>query len=136
MGLEDALPDDVERSSSSNRSGSSSSSSSSQKKVSIGSGRYQKTFTEEKWEGVKATIKEEFDEEPNEVVHNWSAQKRYEMLHEAAIIHEEKQYEPRETTIRSCVCCNSSTANLVRIGGKWFCPQHPAAKIAKELDES
>lgn len=88
MGLEDLVPED--------KRGSSSRSRGKRKKkdtVSFGGGRYKKEFTEERWEEIKNTLINEMGLVPNEVVNNYPAEERYEVLHEAALL------SKRETTL-------------------------------------
>lgn len=131
MGLEDAIPGDTNASSSSSKQRSSSS----EKTYKFGSGQYSKEFKEEKWERIKAILKNELGVPPQEVVNNWSAEERFEILHEAALIDEQEDNPDTSTeSLDSCEVCGSSNASLVEIEGYFFCPQHPAAKVSKELE--
>jgi hypothetical protein len=137
MGLEDALPDGIEVSSSS--STGSNTSSADEDLVTFGVDNKKKKFTQEQWDQVKEVIKDEFDLTVGEVVDSVSPSKRYEILHEAAVIafgdEDDDEAESEYTSTKTCACCGTGVDNTgVEIGGKHFCPQHPAIKVAKELN--
>lgn len=134
MGLEDLVPEDKRG------SGSSSSGRSRRKKkdtVAFGSGQFRKEFEEERWEEVKGTLINEMGLVPNEVVNNYSAQERFEVLHEAALL------SKSETTLEElgrqptrCEYCGSAVGQSgVEIDGEMFCIHHTAGQIANALYE-
>lgn len=130
MGLDDLLPDDADTT-----SRSSSQQSSKDYSVEVGSGSDEVKLTEEKWEGVKKILTEEFGLVPNEVLNKPSGE-RYEILTEAAQVHEGHQ-QADESEHRSgtrCYYCGKSCEGIeVEIGGELFCPHHTVAQIEKSL---
>lgn len=139
MGLDDIVPDDSGTSSSSSSNKSSSSSTQEEENLKeIGGGRWKKSFTQEKWEGVKEVIHEEMGVTVN-VVLNKPPKERFQILHEAALIDdgEKKREEFSYSSSTRCHLCGNACDNSnVEIEGEKFCPQHSAARIRKALDEN
>lgn len=142
MGLDDLVEDKggSADSSSSGNSGSSrkasSASSTDEPYKEIGGGRFKKSFTEEKWEGVKEIIHHEMGETVN-VILNKPPQERFKILHEAALIHDgEKKREnfSYSSSTRCHLCGNACDNSNVEIEGQTFCPQHSAMRVRKALD--
>lgn len=135
MGLDDLVPEGKEDS----RSRSGSSSSKSKSKVSFGSGKWEKIFSEDKWEDVKNTLINDMGLVPNEVVNNYPKEERYETLHEAALISEREEPPDNieEGPDRCAVCGNALHEDItVEIEGEEVCANHPAAQIRVGLDEN
>lgn len=135
MGLEDIIPDGKS-------SGSSGSSGRRRKKkkekvIEIGNPPYDKKFKEKKWEGVKKVIRNEFDYKSVGEVKSLPAEERYDVLHEAALIHEgekradESQHRAKERCLR---CGAASGDMMVEIEDEMFCISHPAIQVRKALD--
>ena len=106
--------------------------------VEIGSGSNKKSFSEEKWEGVKGVIRDETEYTPNEVK-NLPSRKRYKILHEVALVHdgESKRKNLPSFSTQRCASCGVDVTSIgVEIAGESFCPQHPASKVAKELNQN
>lgn len=135
MGLEDALPDDVEPSSSSS---SSNSSSLSDDKVVIQGESSKRVFEEEKWERIKTLIEEEYDESLNEVLNNWSASDRYEFIGEVARHDIRNRHgldqEPGEE-VRCEYCDKVVTVSAVELHGHVYCRNHTVGEIELELED-
>lgn len=136
MGLEDIVEE---------AGGQTSSSSSSKKKekrthgvdnpddyaVVVGKPPKQKAFTEEQWDKVSKVLKDKMDLVPNKVL-NMPPDKRYEILHEAALWSDEDKSSTRK---KKCFICGRSCGQSgVEIAGETVCSTHPAAMIAHELD--
>lgn len=135
MGLEDALPDDVEPASSSSKSKTSSGSE--DKVVVQGSGDKRRTFNEEKWEQIEQLVDEEYEEDLNEVMNNWSASDRYEFIgkvarHSIRENHELDQ-EPGEE-IHCDHCGKRVTVVAVELHGHVYCRNHTVGEIYMELE--
>lgn len=136
MGLEDLVPEDQRGSS------SSSSSSRSKKKqedvVSFGGGQYEKTFTEERWQEVKSTLVNEMGLVPNEVVNNFSAQERFETLHEAALLSKkETSLEELGRSPTRCIVCGSAISKSgTEVEGKPVHIHHTVGQVRSALDEN
>lgn len=134
MGLDDLVPDDAKQTSS--RSGRSKKSRKQEEDVvTFGSGRYEKTFSKDHWEKIKKILSQEMGYVPTEVVNNFPAEERFEILHEAALL-EKKQAEPEDlehTTTRCDICGTAVRGSGVEIAGLVVCTSHPAIQIAKEL---
>lgn len=133
MGLDDVIDNDDSSPSSSSRTRDNSSS---EDLITIGSPPNEKKFSEEKWEEVKKVIQEEMQYSVNEVKHLPSGE-RYEVLHEAATWDEEeltkKQEELRSVT--NCIVCGINCSKSgVELEGHMVCVSHPAAKVAKALE--
>lgn len=135
------------------KGGSSSSSGSSKKKspeedddkIVIGSDPHKKIFDRERWEEeIKPVLMHEFGMQPN-VVLNKPAQRRYEILHEAATWSPRNKSEKQKKleSDKRCDICGvaADNASVVFIGkvpgGEKMtvrsCIHHPAAKVAKEF---
>lgn len=138
MGLDNILPDDADSSSSSSGGSKRSPSSDTDDDLKvIGSPPNQKSFTQEKWEGVKKVIYEDTEHSVNEVL-NMPAKRRYEILHEAALTHEgQKAAEDMETYSRDrCFICGKDCTNSgVTVAGKTVHANHPVMKLKKALEE-
>ena len=136
MGLDDLLPNGTNVSQSPSPSEQDSSSEPDFAKV-VGSGRYQKKFTEERWEKVQRVIREAFSYSVNEVLH-LPAEKRYELLHEA-VLYDEGKLDPDEseglTECECYFCGNDCTKNNVEIRGEVFCIHHTAGQVANSLND-
>lgn len=142
MGLEDALPDDVEPSSSSSSSSTTSSGTSGSvdddKIVVHGDSSKKRIFDEDKWERVKKLVEEEYDESLNEVLNNWSAEDRYEFIGEVAKHDTRNRHgldqEPGEKI--TCEYCGKEvTVVAVELHGHVYCRNHTVGEIHLELDE-
>lgn len=106
-------------------------------KVTIGSKPYQKTFKKEKWEGVKDIIRRDFEVSVNEVK-NSPPEERYDILHEAALIHEgEKTVDnsSHKAKTRCVVCGDECAEESVEIEGHAVHWNHPAVQVRKKIDE-
>lgn len=139
MGLDDLVPDSAGGSSSSSRSSRDSSDDDEEsEKVIIGSEPYKKVFTDEDWEGIKGIITQEMGYVPNEVVNNYPAEERYEILHEAALLYRSEISEEELSDIpRKCDYCGAA----LRDGGVWVgeyyvCASHTAGQLATLDDEN
>lgn len=136
MGLNDLIPDD---------SGTSSSSTSTKSKppeeqedkVVIGKGETKKVFDEERWERIKRVIIDEMGLIPNKVVNNYPADERYNIIHEAAMLLDEKT-EPEESdyssTTRCAICGKAADDAYVEIEGLIVHTNHTAGQIESELN--
>lgn len=131
MGLDDLVPDGKEDTSSRGRR---------RKKpdtVSFGSGNLKKEFTEERWEEVKSTLVNDMGLNPNEVVNNYSAQERFDTLHEAALLsqqeitEEELQEQPDK-----CYICGKPNAGLIEVKGLEMCANHTVGQLQEALNEN
>lgn len=134
MGLEDLVPDEAKTSSS--RSGRKKKSKKQEEGVvTIGSGEFEKTFEEERLERIRKVISQEMGYVPNEVINNFPAEERFEILHEAALIEaqEAEEDELEHTTTRCDICGNAIRDSGVEISGLVVCTSHPAIQVAKEL---
>jgi len=136
MGLDDLLPDGVNKSSGSS---SNQSSSTPEKKYKvIGSDPYRKKFTLEKWEEVKDVIRHEMGLNVNEVLNNVSAEKRFDILHEAATFSNgELDRDDMEnwSTARCIVCGKAADEVGVEIAGETVCFHHTIAQLEQSLQE-
>lgn len=133
MGLDDVIDTDDSSSSSSSRTRSDSSS---EDLITIGSPPNEKKFKEEKWEEVKKIIRNKMEYSVNEVKHLPSG-KRYEVLHEAATWDEEELTEKQEElkSDTNCIVCGRDCSKSgVELEGEMVCVNHPAAKVAKHLE--
>lgn len=132
MGLDDLIPEGKEDTGSRRRGGRK------KKKdtVSFGSGRLKKEFTKERWEEVKHTLTNEMGLVPNEVVNNYSAQERFETLHEAAMLSQKEitQDDLRETPTKCRICGNAVGESGVKIAGMTVCIHHTVGQVQAELE--
>lgn len=137
MGLDDLVPDD-KKTSSSSTSRSRKRKKQDDDEVVIGGEPYKKVFEKEKWEKVKKFISNEMGLVPNEVVNNYSAEERYEIVHEAALA-VDKEIEPEDAnnySQRRCKVCDAGLGEMgVKLGEYWFCSNHPAAKLKPFLGD-
>lgn len=134
MGLEDALPEDVEPASSS----TSSNTSSDEDKVVIQGESSKRVFDEDKWERIEDLIREEYEENLNQVLNNWSADERYEFIgkvarHDTRNSHELDQ-DPGEE-IHCDHCGKRVTVVAVELHGYVYCRNHTVGEIHMELDD-
>lgn len=131
MGLEDLIPDDVPKSSSSRTT-----SKSKKDTVTFGSGELKKEFEKEHWEEIKEVLIEEMGLVPNEVVNNYAAQERYEILHEAALItRQEATIEELGHTVKKCDICGRPLGESgVEVAGINVCISHTAGQIHNQLN--
>lgn len=135
MALDDLVPDDKKKGSSSKGGGRTK-----QKPdtVTIGSEPYKKVFEQEKWQKVKTVLTNDMGLIPNEVVNNYRAEERYEVIHEAALVVEEDK-SPEELDNYDedrCAICDSALGDFgVELEGLEVCANHPAAQIKARLDE-
>lgn len=138
MGLDDVIDDQVpEEKRSGSRSGGSSSKE--KQKVIIGSPPNQKEFTKDRWEEVKKAIVEELGYTTQEVLEEMPANKRYEVIHEAALISSKEMSsadaDTRPTTRDCDICGNMLRDEMeVDISGLKVHAHHTAAQVEKELD--
>lgn len=138
MGLDDIV-DDHGGDASSSRSGSSSRNQKDDEDdlVKIGKPPYQKVFSEEKFEEVKKVLMHEMGYQPN-VVLNSPAEKRYDILHEAATWSSD-DFDSDDSSHRSstrCIVCGIACDDThVELEGEIVCTHHPAAKVRRFLDE-
>lgn len=106
--------------------------------VIIGNEPHKKKFEKEQWERIKETLSSEMGYASKEVLEMRSS-KRYEVLHEAALItHGEMELEESDTAMQTkCDYCGTRLHDdaIAYIAGRPFCPSHPAAKVAKEFSE-
>jgi len=137
MGLEDLVPEDQRGSS---RSSSSSSRSKKKKKdtVVFGGGQYRKEFTEERWQEVKRTLVNEMGLVPNEVTNNFSAEERFETLHEAAMLSRQETTleELGRSPSRCIVCGNAIGQSGTEVEGKPVHIHHTVGQVRSSLDEN
>lgn len=134
MGLEDILPDEADK------RGAKTDSDEEEEayKVVKGPRGKEKRFNEKKWKEVRRIIDREFEDPYLEVMNNYSSKKRYDVVHQAALVSEERKEikkTGRETTTRCAVCGSDCSDANVEIEGNRVCPQHPAAKVRTELDK-
>lgn len=102
----------------------------------VGSPPNQKAFKQEKWNEVKAVLMNEMGMKVGEVLSSPS-EERYEILHEASMIAENKldAVDSSHTSDQRCPICDTALDNcFVVIEDKKFCPHHGAIKVAKVLD--
>lgn len=114
-------------------------------KIVIGGDPYKKVFDKEYWENeVKPVIREEFGMNVNLVL-NKPAERRYEIIHEAATWSPDNKSDEQEEleSDRRCKVCGIAADNTsVVLDAKdsngeiqrvRSCVHHPVAKVAKEL---
>lgn len=131
MALDDLVPDDAGGSSSSSSSSKVSPEDNPNLKV-IGKGEYRKVFDEETWEDVKLVLIQEMGLTPSEVVNNYPAEERYEVLHEAVSVAnqevsvEELGHEPE----RCEICGNALGDQAVTVSEHTVCVHHTVGQLA------
>lgn len=138
MGLDDLLPEGADKSSSSSSSGRKTASQSSEDEgrdihKEFGSGNLKKSFTEEQWEKVKRVVEEEFGLNINVVCNGYSAEKRYQVLHEAVMFDDGDEADLPEV-IECPICEADLDTSGVEIEGEQFCVHHTAGQIRSYLD--
>lgn len=134
MGLEDILPDEADK------RGAKTDTDKEQEayKTVKGPRGKEKRFNKEKWKEVRRVIDREFEDSYLEVMNNYSKKKRFDVVHQAALVSEEQKQlsrTGRETKTRCSVCGSDCADANVEIEGEKVCPQHPAAKVRVELDK-
>lgn len=136
MALEDLVPED-KRSSTSSSSSSRKPPEERDDMVVFGSGDTKKSFTDDKWDDVKRALIDEMGLNPSEVTNNFPAQKRFDALHEAALIAEkEEEAEDLGYTPETCSICNKAVGDSgVEIEGETVHIQHTAGQIAELLKD-
>lgn len=139
MALEDVLPDDNDTSSSSSstRRRRRTPPEDDDDRVVIGSEPNRKVFSQEKWEEVQKVIRDEMEYSVNEVKH-LPAQRRYEVLHEAATWNSDMLTDEQEElkSTKRCIICNKHCSDsCVEIAGHRVHIHHTAGQINKELKE-
>lgn len=101
----------------------------------IGSPPHQKVFSEDKWEDVKKVLRDEMGKNVNRVL-NMPAEKRHELLHEAALYSdgdiEETEHQPEQ---RCPVCGKAAGDAAVEIGGVRIHVHHTAGQIESAIKE-
>jgi len=129
MGLEEALPDNV------NVSEPSGSDEPDENTITIGSGEAKRTFTEERWDEIRTVLSDEMGLIINEFKHQTPAHKQKELIHEAISWDEKDEDEKNEqrSSTRCIVCGNACDNHYVEIEGKVVCTHHTTAQLAKEL---
>lgn len=136
MGLEDLVPED--------KRGSSRSSSSSRRSkkeedtVVFGGGQYRKEFSKERWAEVKSTLVNEMGLVPNEVVNNYSAEERFEVLHEAALLsRKETSLEELGRSVTRCIVCGNAIGESgTELEGKPVHIHHTVGQVRSSLNEN
>ena len=142
MGLEDVIPDEIR-----NKSSSGSTRRKSRKpspeddpdvKV-IGKEPFRKAFPIEKWEKVKSVIRYEMGLNVNEVLNNLTAERRYEVLHEAATWENDNLSE-KQKELRSpnrCIVCGKTGEGdeMVEIADSTVHIHHTVAQLSKALED-
>jgi len=137
MGLEDVIPDDVDTSSSS--SSKREDTSPDKKYKVIGSDPYKKKFTLEKWQEVKDVIRHEMGLNINEVLNNVSAEKRFDILHEAATYStgELDREEMQNWSTERCIVCDRAADEVgVEIAGHTVCFHHTIAQLEEAIEDN
>lgn len=141
MGLDDLVPDDVDDSGSES-SGSSGSSKSDDfvppeedpDMEVIGGGRYQKIFHKDKLEKVKDKL-DELGHNPAEVLSGYTAEKRHETLHEAALA-VERDEAPDGTAKERCDYCGKPCEGSCRnIEGLTIHINHTVGQVTTLLED-
>lgn len=136
MGLEDLIPEG-KRGSSSSSSSRRRSKTKEEDTVTFGGGNFRKEFTEERWQEVKRTLSHEMGLVPNEVVNNYPAEERFEVLHEAALL------SKQETTLeelgrqptRCAICGNAVGKSGTEVAGVTVCIHHTVGQLSSMLNE-
>lgn len=98
-----------------------------------------KEFTEERWEKVKKVIRQEMDYSVNEVLNNLPANKRYEVIHQAATWNPSDLNDTQQelkTEDRCYVCKKANDQATVEIDGKPVHVHHTVGQLASELGEN
>lgn len=90
-----------------------------------------KEFPPERWDEVKEVIRKEMDYTVSQV-HNMNAEKRHDVLHEAATWSElDDPTESEHYASKRCdECGNSVASGYVVIEGRKFCFDHTAGQLA------
>lgn len=137
MGVDDLLPDDRDTSSSSSSSSNTQSQESKEYEIVITSGDKEKKFTSEEWDKIQDTIRQEMEYSVGEVM-KMADHKKYEVIHEAAIItNTERKSEDLEhkTDNRCAVCGNACSVDYIVIDGERVHIMHNVAQVAESLDK-
>lgn len=136
MGLEEFSSDDSGTSSSPRTK-----STSDEPKVEVAHGSRTKSFGKDKWERMESIIESDFGESVNEVMNNWSSKDRFEILDKASKLDYRRRNQPEkeekepEPDFSTCPACGAKLLDYgVEIAGHKFCSHHPAARVARELD--
>jgi len=142
MGLDELLPEGVDK----DKSRSKSKSSSGRKRTSnknsepdyykkvTGPNDKVKYFDEEMWEQVKQFIIDHTRYTVGEVTSNLPAHKRYKIVHQAATTNPDSLDDGFRPKTTCYICGKDCTSSGVEIEGEDFCVHHTAAQIRKELD--
>lgn len=134
MGLDDILPDEADKRGA--KTQETEEKEEFHKKVTGPQGK-EKKFDKERWKEIREIIDREFEDSLPEVMNNYSRKKRYEVVHQAAlVVDEQKELKEteRQTTTRCPVCGNDCSDHSVEIEGTEVCIQHPAIQVRKALD--
>lgn len=135
MGLKDLVPEDKRDT----RSRSAKKSLSERDDVVVfGSGEFQKSFGKDRWEDIREVMINEMGLVPNQVVNNYPAEERFEVLHEAAMLEaQEITLEELEREPNPCAICGTELGDEagLDIMGVEVCYHHTVGQLSVVLDE-
>lgn len=135
MGLDDVLPDEADKKGAKQQKDDEEEDA---YKTITGPRGKEKKFSKERWKEIRKVINEEFEDSYLEVMNNYSAKKRLEVVHQAALVSDEQKSlgsTGRETKQRCAVCGNDCSDVSCVIEGQHVCPHHPAQQVSNELND-